>query len=78
MTLIFDLDVAQGLGRTMRRDSPHEDRFERKGMAFHQKLRAGFLKIAAAEPGRCRVIDASGEPNGTADAVWRHVAPLLN
>jgi dTMP kinase len=33
-------------------------RFESKGLAFHQALRAAFLDIAAGEPERCAVIDA--------------------
>ena len=53
------------------------NRFEQKGLAFHKRLREGFHKIAAADPGRCRIIDASGSIDETADAVWRQVAPLV-
>ncbi|MBL8895361.1 MAG: dTMP kinase [Rhizobiales bacterium] len=77
LTLVFDLDVAQGLERAGGRGTPGEDRFERKGLAFHQRLRDGFLAIANAEPERCRVINASGPVEGTANAVWRHVEPLV-
>lgn len=60
-TLIFDLEPAEGLRRaTMRGDTAAEDRYERKGLAFHEKLRAGFRAIAAADPERCRVIAAEG------------------
>lgn len=69
LTLILDLPVAQGLaraGRRLRQDPPSadggvEDRYERMGGDFHQRLRDGFLTIARAEPARCAVIDASGD-----------------
>jgi len=77
LTLVFDLDVAEGLERAGRRGTSDEDRFERKGLRFHQRLRDGFLAIAKAEPGRCRVIDASGPVEATAEAVWRHVKPMV-
>ncbi len=51
LTLIFDLDPEAGLKRARERgDGLAEDRYERKGSAFHQKLRQGFLAIAQAEP----------------------------
>ncbi len=60
LTFIFDIDPAAGLARARSRGDDSEDRYERKGLEFHQKLRNGFLKIARTEPTRCRVIDASG------------------
>ncbi len=77
MTLIFDLDVDLGLARAGGRANSHEDRFERKGRDFHEKLRQGFLDIARREPERCRVIDASQSVETVSDAVWRHVRDLL-
>ena len=77
LTLIFDLDAEQGLERAGRRSDSSENRFERKGLAFHQRLREGFHKIAAADPGRCRIIVASGSIDETADAVWRQISPLV-
>ena len=58
LTLIFDLDAAEGLSRTGGRDGG-EDRFERRGVAFQAQLRTSFLAIAAAEPARCVVLDAA-------------------
>jgi len=60
LTLILDLPVEAGLARAGTRDGPSGDqnRYERMDTAFHQRLRDGFLAIAAAEPGRCVVIDA--------------------
>ncbi len=58
LTFIFDLDPVIGLARAKSRGDGAEDRFERKGLAFHQRLRAGFLEIAKADPKRCHIIDA--------------------
>ncbi|WP_138466872.1 dTMP kinase [Poseidonocella sp. HB161398] len=74
VTLIFDMDPATALARTRSPDrAGSEDRFEGFGLAFQERLRAGFLEIAAAQPGRCRVIDAAG----TADEVAARVRDAL-
>lgn len=57
LTVILDLDPELGLSRAGSRGT-HEQRFESKGLAFHQRLRQGFLDIASAEPERCVVIDS--------------------
>jgi dTMP kinase len=60
LTLVFDLPVAEGLARAARR-AGQEDRYEKMDIRFHEALRQGYLAIAAAEPGRCVVVDASGD-----------------
>jgi dTMP kinase len=67
-TLILDLDPETALGRGLARGGG-EDRFEGFGAAFQARLRAGFLALAAAEPQRCRVVDASGDPETVAARV---------
>lgn len=69
LTLILDLGAALGLARAKARGDGMEDRYERKGLAFHEKLRAGFLAIAKAEPKRCAVIDASLDIESVASAI---------
>ncbi|MFV1852416.1 MAG: dTMP kinase [Thalassospira sp.] len=64
LTLIFDLPIEVGLERAGARFanvSAAEDRFERMGLEFHQRLRDGFKEIATTEASRCRVIDANGD-----------------
>jgi dTMP kinase len=73
LTLIFDLPVEIGLERAFGRGL-FETRFESKGAAFHQRLRDGFLEIAAREPERCVVIDATAEPEQVASSVWTAVS----
>ena len=60
LTVIFDLPVSVGLERAFGRGL-FETRFESKGLDFHERLRAGFLDIAARNPERCVIIDAEGD-----------------
>jgi dTMP kinase len=64
LTLLFDCPVEIGLSRTAQRQSQtasgrNEDRFEREKIEFHERVRAGFLELARAEPRRFRIIDAA-------------------
>jgi dTMP kinase len=76
LTLIFDLPVEQGLARARARGGD-EDRYERMDRAFHERLRAGFLEIARAEPQRCAVIDAGGDIDSVAAMAWAAVSRRL-
>jgi dTMP kinase len=76
LTLIFDFPPEIGLARAAARPGA-EMRFESKGMAFHERLRAGFLAIARAEPDRCAVIDAQGDMEAVEAAVWAAVQDRL-
>lgn len=76
LTLIFDFPPEAGLARAAQREGA-EMRFESKGMAFHERLRAGFLAIAAAEPDRCALIDAAGDMDRVEAAVWAAVQARL-
>lgn len=58
LTFILDLPVQEGLARAAARRGGGE-RYEGMGIAFHERLRAGFLEIAKAEPERCLVVDAA-------------------
>ena len=76
LTLVFDLDPELGLARAVGRPDA-EARFESKGLDFHRRLRAGFLAIAAAEPDRCRIVDASGDPDAVEARVLGAAGPVL-
>jgi dTMP kinase len=76
LTLILDVDPEVGLTRAKKR-ADGEDRFEKKGLAFHRKLREGFLAIASRQAERCRIVDSS-RPYGTvAQHIWGLVQPLV-
>lgn len=76
LTIILDIDPDAGMARAAERGEG-EDRFERKAAAFHLDLRKAFLAIAAAEPERCIVIDAAGDADQVAAAVWPAVSARL-
>ncbi|MDP1874809.1 dTMP kinase [Phenylobacterium sp.] len=77
LTLVLDLPPETGLGRAADR-AGLETRFESKGEAFHARLREAFLDIAAAEPERCRVIDASRSLETVSADIWSAVEDLLS
>lgn len=76
LTIVLDLPVETGLARAAARASA-ENRFEAKGLDFHQRLREAFLAIARAEPDRCVVVDAAPAPYAVAEAVWAAVSERL-
>ena len=76
LTLILDIPPEAGVTRAhARRDG--EDRYERMDLSFHQRLRAGFLEIAAREPQRCVIIDASRSVDEVHAAIVKAVADRL-
>lgn len=61
LTFILDMDVEEGLARAGKRlssEASAEDKYESLALAFHQRLRMGYLEIAGREPERCVVINA--------------------
>jgi dTMP kinase len=73
LTLVLDLDVKTGLERANARPGA-ENRFEKFGPEFHERLRQSFLDIAKRAPERCRLIDASGGVDDVAGAIFVAVA----
>jgi dTMP kinase len=71
LTIILDVPVEVGLKRAAaRRGGATPDRFESEDIKFHQELRDAYREIAAAEPERCVLIDASADVNTVAANVW--------
>jgi dTMP kinase len=76
LTLLVDVPVAVGLGRTRRRGQ--WNRFEdTEELAFFEKVRRAYLDLAAREPERFRLIDGAGSVEETDLAIRDAVAPLL-
>jgi dTMP kinase len=69
------LDVDPSVGAARRGRAP--DRMEAEDLAFHERVRAGFGELAAAEPGRIAVVDGSGEVDEVAERVWAAVEERL-
>jgi dTMP kinase len=71
LTLILDVPVEVGMKRAAaRRGSGAPDRFEAEDVRFHQELREAYRQIAASEPQRCVLIDATAEPGVVAANIW--------
>lgn len=60
LTLLLDLRVDEGLARIAKRGGL-DDRYQKKNIEFHQKLRDAYLSLAKTYPERFRIIDASGD-----------------
>jgi dTMP kinase len=73
LTLLFDLDPRLSLRRITRR----RDRFERESLAFHRRVRRGYLEIQRAEPKRVRLIRADRPPDRVGDEVATIVGEFL-
>ena len=72
LTVVLDLEPQAGLGRFAERD-----RIEGESLEFHQRVRAAFLEMAAADPEHYLVLDARASVEEIAAAVQARVAPLL-
>ena len=71
LTFILDVPVEVGLTRAAeRRGGGAPDRFEAEDLKFHQDLRDAYRQIAAEDPQRCVLIDASPDPETVAAHVW--------
>jgi dTMP kinase len=78
LTLVLDVPETLAADR-MRRRGKDADRYEQLGVAFHARVRQGFRAIAAAEPGRCVLLDASADipdvHTAVMTAVWTRLGP---
>lgn len=73
VTFLLDMPVEKGLARK----DGNKDRFEVESINFHKRIREGYLKMAAAEPGRWLVVDAEKSMEEIADVIWQRVSKLL-
>ncbi len=73
LTLLLDIDPAVGLARQKERS-----RMEGEALAFHHRVRAGFLALAEQHPERFRVLDAARAPAEVHDSLWALVRPRLS
>ncbi|WP_050626504.1 dTMP kinase [Bradyrhizobium viridifuturi] len=71
LTFILDVPVEVGLQRAAaRRGTATADRFEAEGIKFHQDLRDAYRRIAAEDPERCVLIDATPDPDTVTATIW--------
>jgi dTMP kinase len=74
LTLVFDLRPEEGFRRIGRRRLDH---FEREALAFHRRVRRGYLEIMRADPKRVRRVDAAADPAAVARQVRGYVMEVL-
>ncbi|NPV08016.1 MAG: dTMP kinase [Anaerolineae bacterium] len=75
LTLCLDVPVEVGLRR--KAAANETNRMEAEGLAFHERVRRGFLELAARQPQRWRIIDATQAPHAVAMAARQHVDAIL-
>lgn len=73
LTILLDMSPEQGLARKQ----SLKDRFELEDLSFHHQVREGYLKMAAADPDRWLLIDASLPEGKIAEIIWDRVNTLL-
>jgi dTMP kinase len=79
LTLVLDVPAEVGLKRAgKRRGQRAADRFEAESRSFHEELRQAYRLLAAAEPGRCVLIDATAPKSAEAERIWAIVSERLD
>jgi len=74
LTILLDIPVKAGITRKRTK----KDRFESENETFHQRVREGYLKLAADEPQRWLVIDAAQNKDIIAGKIWNKVSQLIS
>jgi dTMP kinase len=78
LTILLDLSPERGLERLETGDRrATRDRLDREPLAFHDRVRRGFLEEASREPERWRIVDADREPDQVLEDVWGLLEPRL-
>ena len=82
-TILLDLPVEQGLKRARGRNrkspkSRKEGRFEAERLAFHRRVREGYLRMARRERQRYIVVPAQGDRRQLHEEIWSELAPRLD
>ncbi len=81
LIVLLDVPVAVGLARRARGAPSELTRFERSSqhdMVFHERVRQGYLEMAASDPQRWCVIDAGTDPAAVADQIAQHLQEDLH
>jgi dTMP kinase len=76
LTILLDIPAETGIKRALDRNES-DQRFEQKGDAFHQRIREGYLKLAAIYPDRIKVINASQTVHSISDEIQQLIKPML-
>jgi dTMP kinase len=75
VTILLDVLPEQGL---QRKRKIHQDRFDSEEISFHRRIREGYLTLAAKEPDRWLVLQASLPAGKLSQLTWEHIRPLIS
>lgn len=80
ITFVLDINVALSQERVLSRPVPAGvvDRMERQPREFYERVRAGYLQLAASEAGRMRLIDASRPLGEVEEEIWSHLSKTFH
>jgi dTMP kinase len=74
LTFYVDVPVAVGLGRKQRSET---NRLDEKAVAYHERVRAGFLEMARAEPSRWAIVDGTPSVEQVQEQIRARVLKVL-
>jgi len=75
LTIILDIPAEVGLERAAA--AQNRDRIELEPLAFHERVRDEFLRIAEREPERVKIVDALQPPESVAEVIYKEVCKKL-
>ncbi len=75
LTVLLDIPVETGFAR---KTAKKPDRFEQEELAFHHRVREGYLKLAKEAPQRWLVVDATRSKGEVAEIIWQKIKQLLS
>ncbi len=75
LTVLLDTVPELGLKR---KPNSADDRFEAENIAFHRKIREGYLNLAKGKPGRWLVVGPGQTIERVSDIIWEHLAPIIH
>jgi len=76
LTILLDISAEEGLAR--KKAQKRRDRFEQENIAFHQRVRKGYLELAVNDPGHWMMIDATQPKKKIEEVIWQKVSRLLS
>ena len=72
-TILFDIEPSAGLARIHAHDEREKNRLDIESIAFHQKVREGYLSLVEQYPDRIKVVDASPSVEDVFQEVYKVV-----
>ena len=75
LTVLLDMPAKTGLTR---KKAKKQDRFEQEEVAFHHRVREGYIKLAREESQRWLIVDATLSKERIAGTIWQRVSQLLS